>query len=93
MANRIARTTEELPLNIKNAVIELVEEIDEKDGFEPNPDFDPDLDYVLMCVESHRKGVNYRRMRQKKDGNILKALNNVSAETKAAVLAKLGIKE
>lgn len=93
MANRIARTTEEIPESIKNAIIEIIEEIDEHYGFEPNPDFDPDLDYVLMCVESHRKGVNYRRLRQKKDGNILKQLSKCDAETRKSVMKQLGIKE
>lgn len=93
MARRIRLTDERLPEYVANAIIELREKIDEADGFEADPDWCPDLDYVLKCVASDRKGENYRRLRQKNLGNLAKMLNKADAETRMEVLRKLGIKE
>lgn len=91
MAKHVRLTDEKLPEYIVNACIELRDQIDEKDGFEPDPDWHPDLDDVLMWLAAFRKGENYRRLRQKDLGSIAKLLKKASPETRAEVMKKLGI--
>jgi hypothetical protein len=76
---------------IRNAIIELVEQIDEEMGFIPNPEFDPDLEYILTAVRQYRKGVNYRRLKNKKDNALLKQFSKLDPETRAELMRKLGL--
>ena len=82
-----------LPEEIRNAIIELVERLDEESGFTPNPDFEPDLDYILTAVNNYRKGVNYRRLKNKKDSAIIKQFAKLPEETKKQLMEKMGVKE
>lgn len=91
MSKRIRLTDEKLPEYVANAIIELREKIDEDDGFTPDPDFCPDLDYVLMCVANTRKGENYRRQRQKSLGGISKILKAMPEDQRVEFLKKFGV--
>lgn len=84
-------STSSLSEEIRNAVIEWVDAQDERDGFEPNPDFDPDMEWLERVVTAYRKGINYRRRRNMKDDKILKSLKGLPEETRNQVLKQMGI--
>lgn len=76
---------------LTNAIIEVVETENDKMGKPNNADFVPDAEYVLTAVKHYSYSMAYRWKRNKKDANVIKALDKLPAEQKASILAVLGV--
>lgn len=79
--------------DFKGALVELKESIEEENGFEPDEDFEPTVGWLLTCVNNYVSGVCYRRRKNMKDTNVIKALAKLPEETRKELLKKMGINE